>query len=81
MFPSKLYDYRLIVLIINVLYSRAEMKLLVFVFKILNLIVRDKLVYLVMDIKIRRKMASLRVIRLADALCGKLAASQLLESY
>jgi len=81
MFPSKLYDYRLIVLIINVLYSRAEMKLLVFVFKILNLIVRDKLVYLVMDIKIRRQMASLRVIRLADALCGKLAASQLLESY
>jgi len=81
MFPSKLYDHRLIVLIINVLYSRAEMKLLVFVFKILNLIFLDKLVYLVMGIKRRRGMASSRVIRLTDTLCGKLAASQLLESY
>jgi len=41
MLPSKLYDYRLIVVIINALYFRAEMKLLVIVFKILTLIFHE----------------------------------------
>ena len=54
MLPSKLYDYRLIVAIINALYFQAQIKLFLFVFKILTLIFRDKLVYLVMGIKRRR---------------------------
>ena len=61
MFPSKFYDYRLIVLIINVLFSRAEMKLFVLVFNILNLTFRDKLVYLLMGIKPYRTNVENRV--------------------